>query len=307
MELAERNLADGSPYTILTLGNSTGNVATEPFWSERQGEVKGIHKGHVVQIIGDVVTYRDRKQIRVASIRPLPEGSVNPADLLPSVGSVERYWEVLDGWRNQIQKPRLKRVVDLFYEDDEFRSKYEQCPAAVRGHHAALGGLLKHTTEVAAIARAIARASGADQDLVLAGVLLHDIGKIEGYRWDDIFDYTQAGNLVGHVVLGALMLNRRLDEEAEPVCTELERDILLHLILSHHGRKEFGSPIEPMTLEAEILHYADDASAKTASISDVLKNPLNFADGLLSTPQWTLDKRRVFRGSSDWGAGDEGW
>ena len=248
LEVEARTTADGNPFTLLVLGNGTGRISTEPFWLERQDEIAGIRRGNVVQVVGEVATYRDRLQVRVVSLRPLPAGTVDPASLLPSVGAVDRYWETLDGWRREIAKPRLARVVNLFYGDDDFRRRYEQCPASLRGHHAAIGGLLKHTTEVAAIARTIGRATGADGELVLAGALLHDIGKLESYRWDAAFEYTEAGSLVGHVVLGALMLDRRLDEEAEPPCTETERQILLHLILAHHGRLEWGSPVPPLTL-----------------------------------------------------------
>lgn len=302
LEVEARTTADGNPFTVLVLGNGTGRISTEPFWLERQHEVAGIHRGQVVQVLGEVVAFRDRKQVRVTSLRPLPEGMVDPAGLLPSVGGVEKYWETLDAWRREIQKPRLARVVELFYGEDDFRRRYQQCPASLHGHHAAIGGLLKHTTEVAAIARTIARACGADQELVLAGVLLHDIGKLEAYSWRGGFAYTEAGSLVGHVVLGALMLDRRLDEEAELPCTQTERDILLHLVLSHHGRLEWGSPVMPLTLEAEVLHWADNASAKTASLAEALRNAENFPQGTVSTPQRALDFRRVYRGASDWGA-----
>jgi 3'-5' exoribonuclease len=302
LEVEARTTADGNPFTVLVLGNRTGRISTEPFWLERQDEVAGIRRGHVVQVVGEVVAFRDRKQVRVTSLRPLPEGMVDPTGLLPSVGGAEKYWETLDGWRREIKKPRLASVVELFYGDDDFRRRYEQCPASLHGHHAAIGGLLKHTTEVAAIARTIARACGADQELVLAGVLLHDIGKLEAYSWRGGFAYTEAGSLVGHVVLGALMLDRRLDEEPEPPCTETEREILLHLILSHHGRLEWGSPVMPLTLEAEVLHWADNASAKTASLADALRDAENFPQGAFSTALRQLDYRRLYRGSSDWGA-----
>jgi 3'-5' exoribonuclease len=208
----------------------------------------------------------------------------------------------LDGWRRAIGKTRLKRVLDLFFEDDEFRLQFEGCPASIRGHHAQLGGLLKHTTEVAAIARAVARASGADLDLVLAGVLLHDIGKLESYQWDGVFDHTVVGSLLGHVVIGALMFDRRLEMEHEPPCTQEERQVLQHLILSHHGKLEYGSPVQPMTLEAEVLHWADNASAKTASMSDVLDDEDNFVEGKISKPLWQIDRRRVYRMTCDWGS-----
>ncbi|MBI4421715.1 MAG: HD domain-containing protein [Gemmatimonadetes bacterium] len=302
LEVDQRSTGDGSPFTVLTVGNATGSIDTEPFWLDRQPMVAGVRRGHVAQVIGEVETYRDRTQLKVSSLRVLPKESVDVRSLLPSVGGVDRYWATLDHWRAEIRKSRLKRVVDLFYEDPDFRHRYGQCPASVRRHHAAIGGLLQHTTEVAAIARTIARASGGDSELVLAGVLLHDIGKLESYRWDGLFDYTEAGSLLGHVVLGALMLDRRVRETTPPPCTEGERDILLHLILSHHGRREFGSPVPPMTLEAEILHWADNASAKTADVAAALADVSNFPAQAVSGRIRALEGRRLFKGSSDWGA-----
>jgi 3'-5' exoribonuclease len=269
---AERKRHEGDAYTVLTLGNSTGRMPSAPFWSEDAALVEGIRRGHVVQVIGEVQEYRGRRQIHVtAPLRLLPENSVNLSELLPSVGDVTRYWETLDGWRRDIGRPGLARVLSLFYDDDDFRRRYGQCPASISGHHAALGGLLKHTVEVGAIVRVITRVSGADPDLVLAGALLHDIGKLESYTWDGGFDYTDAHYLVGHVVLGSLTLDRRIAAEPEPPCDDEERAALHHLILSHHGRREFGSPVEPATLEAEVLYWADSASAHTASMADALR------------------------------------
>lgn len=301
LEVDSRTLDSGDRYTLLRLGNNSGEIQTEPFWPGRQNEITGIRKGHPVQVVGEIQMYRQRRQIKVTSIRVLPDDAVELSGLLPSVGPVDRYWQKIDDWRRDLVKPRLKDVLALFFEDDEFRLAFERCPASTRGHHAQLGGLLKHTTEVAVIARAVARSCGADLDLVLAGVLLHDIGKLESYSWHGAFDFTAAGALVGHVTLGALMLDRRLDEEAEPPCTENERLVLLHLILSHHGKLEYGSPITPMTLEAEVLHWADNASAKTTSVADALGDDDNFVDGSVSKPQWSLDHRRVYRSSCGWG------
>ncbi|UCG88617.1 MAG: hypothetical protein JSW71_08785, partial [Gemmatimonadota bacterium] len=126
------------------------------------------------------------------------------------------------------------------------------------------------------------------------------------YSWSGVFDYTVAGSLLGHVVLGALMFERRLNEEKEQPCTEEERQVLLHLILSHHGKLEFGSPVTPMTLEAEALHWADNASAKTASLADVLSDPDSFSEGPVSRPNWQLDRRRVYRHGCDWGLPESG-
>ncbi|MGH7675809.1 MAG: HD domain-containing protein [Gemmatimonadales bacterium] len=299
---ADQRSFEGGAYTVLTLGNASGRIASAPFWAEDQVKVEGVRKGHVVQVMGEVAEYRGRRQLRVASLRPLPPASVDIRQLLPSVGDIAPYWAKLDEWRREVRKPRLARLLATFYEDGEFRSRYGQCPASVAGHHAALGGLLKHTVEVAAIGRVIARVAGADTDLVLTGVLLHDIGKVEAYRWDRLFEYTPAGHLIGHVVLGALLLERRLAEAGAPTCSAEERLLLHHLILSHHGRLEFGSPVMPMTLEAEVLHWADNASARTASMADALKEAEAFGEELVSQRRfWQLDQRRVYRGGSDWG------
>jgi 3'-5' exoribonuclease len=292
------------PHTVLSLGNSTGKIDTEPFWSEDAPKIAGIAKGMVVQVVGEVAIYRGtRRQLRVSSIRPLPDGSIEVRRLLPRVGDVGPYWGPLDRWRSEIRGPRLRAVLGLLYDDPAFRAQYENCPGSTSGHHAALGGLLKHTAEVATIARAIGRAAGADGDLLLAGVLLHDIGKLEAYRWDGVFEGTELNALNGHIVLGALRLDRTVRRVEPMPCTEQELSILTHLILSHHGRLEFGAAVPPLTLEAEILHWADNASARSASMADALRDSGNFdEEKLLSAPVWQVDRRRVYRGRSDWGA-----
>ena len=301
LEVERKSFGD-KDCTVLTLGNSTGRLATAPFWGADQLTVAGIAKSDVVQVIGEVDQFRGRRQLKVTSIRALPRESVDRRQLLPSVGDVSGYWKTLDGWRAEIRGPRLAAVLALFYDDDAFRRRYEECPASLAGHHAELGGLLRHTCEVASIAKQISRVCRANWDLVLAGALLHDIGKLESYTWDGAFEYTDCGSLMGHVVLGALMLERRVAPVVPAPCTERELMLLQHLILSHHGKLEFGAPVQPMTLEAEVLHYADNASAKTASMADVLADGDGFsADAMVSRPDWRIDRRRGYRGASDWG------
>lgn len=293
-----------TPHTILTLGNATGRIQTAPFWASDAHRIAGISKGNVVQVIGTIGAYRDRRQVAVDSIRVLPKEQVDWQHLMPSVGDVTRYWAAVDKWRASLRGPRLARTLALFYDDPEFRARYGACPASTSGHHAELGGLLKHTCEVAHIASTIAKLfEEADPELVLAGALLHDIGKLESYSWDGTFEVTVPGSVIGHVVLGSLMLDRRVQAEATLPCTEEERLLLQHLILSHHGKLEFGAAVVPMTLEAEILHFADNASAKASSMVDALLDPENFAGSaaISSRTIWQLDRRRAWRGRSDWG------
>ena len=298
-DVEQRTQSDGSPFVILTLGNSSGRLKTAPFWSSDVHKVEGIEKGAVVSVIGDVGEYRGDRQLKVSSIRSMPREMVDWARLLPSVGDVAPWWATVDKWIAEMSDGPWRRTVALFYGDGDFRSRYERCPASLNNHHAALGGLLKHTVEVGAIARTMAKAAGASWDMVLAGVLLHDIGKLEAYAWNGLFTMTEAGSLMGHVALGSVMLDRRLDEEEEPPLGDAERLVLQHFILSHHGELEFGSPVCPMTLEAEVLHLADHASASTANLATALKESANFAEGeTVSKPIWSLDRRRVYRGQS---------
>jgi 3'-5' exoribonuclease len=303
LEVSRRDSPKGS-FTVLTLGNATGRLPSAPFWSSRETEVAGVAKGHVVHVVGKVTSYRDAKQLEVKSIRPLLADSVDWTTLLPSAGDVEPYWRRLDELRTGIKGPRLRAVLDLFFCDDEFRRRFEQCPAATAGHHAELGGLLRHTWEVAYVGKSIAKVyRRADPDLVVAGAMLHDIGKLESYRWSGAFEITEAGSLIGHVALGMLMVERKLQETVPAACTDTERLLLLHLIASHHGRLEYGATAQPMTLEAEILHFADNTSAKAESMTTALGSDELFqGDSLVSARgQWTLDNRKVFRGTSDWG------
>lgn len=305
LDVETRGTGD-TAHIILTFGNASGRIGSAPFWSGEQHLVAGVRKGQVAQVIGEVQLYRERRQLKVTSLRILPKNLVDTRALLPSIPDPAPYWEVLDRWRSEIRGPRLRAVLDLFYTDPEFREQYELCPASLAGHHGLLGGLLKHTAEVATIARAASRVAGADGDLVMAGVLLHDIGKLQAYRYDTHFEMTEAGALIGHIVLGSLMLDRAVRSAASMPCTEAELEILQHLVLSHHGRHEYGAPVLPMTVEAEVLHFADSASARTASMADAIGDPENFSEDQLVSARriWTLENRRVFRGESDWGRGE---
>lgn len=304
-EVDERTTKDGKAFATLTLGNATGELKTAPFWEEQLHLIAGIQRGSIAQVIGEAGTYQGASQLRVTSIRVLPEGSVDYGQLVESIPAADRekLWESIDKWIGEMKGKRLRATIALFYDDADFRRRYEQCPAATTGHHDYLGGLLRHTVEVISIGRHVAKIAGADVDLVTAGILLHDIGKLEAYRWDGVLRPTEKNVLYGHVVLGSLELERRMRAATPMPCTEQELDLLQHLVLSHHGVLEYGAPVRPATLEAEIVHFADNASAKTASFNDALSTPANFEkDELVSQKGiWELDKRRAYRGKSDWG------
>ncbi len=219
VERAEKTTAGGDPFIILTLGNASGDIDTAPIWKNllEEGWADGAVRGAAVQAIGQVDRYEARgnakRQLKLtAPVRVLPREGLDLAQFLPHIAEdPQKLWEKMDEMRRGMSSQQLKRVLGLFYDEDAFRLRFERAPASVGGHHSKVGGLLLHVWEVAYIARGMAKAMRAREDVVLAGVLLHDIGKIEAYGigWEG-FTRTSAGHLIEHVILGSMMLDERL-------------------------------------------------------------------------------------------------
>ena len=300
-----------TPHTILTFGNASGRLPSAPVWASERYRIADIIRGQGVRLAGVISTWRDRRQIAIESLEILSPAATPWTELLPSVENPARYWSDIDKLRGEIQAPRLAEVLAIFFDDTKFRNRFQSCPGSLSGHHGKIGGLLQHTCEVAHFSRTLAgHFTRTDAELLLAGALLHDIGKLEAYCWEGIFEMTVPGRVIGHVVLGTLMLDRRIHRADAPPCTATELVQLHHLILSHHGVHEHGAPVLPMTLEAELLHQADLASARGASMEDALADPSLFMseEEISARGVWQLDRRRVWRGRSDWGrvATDDG-
>ena len=287
VDRSEKKTSAGDPFILLTLGNATGKIETAPIWSDKLEWADGAECGSVVQAIGNVTAYgkngTTKRQLALAGpLRVLPAEQADVEAFLPRVAhDLTKLWDWMDRARADIESARLRRVLDVVFGDDAFRVQFEKAPGSTGGHHAKVGGLLLHTYEVTHIAKQTARTMrGANVDLVVAGAMLHDIGKVESYRvGPGGFTFTPCGLLVGHVVLGVLMLERRLAALGETVCTAGQLLELQHLILSHHGKLEYGSPVEPMTAEAEIVHRADESSAKAADFLECLDEPEHFMGG----------------------------
>ncbi len=309
VERLEKIQGNGDPFVVLKLGNASGQIDVAPIWSDKREWADGADRGRVVQAIGQISIYAKtgKRQIQLTGpLRVLPNELVDLSAFLPRIaGDTTRLWDWIDKRRAEITTPALRRVIDLFFADDDFRLKLEQTPGSVRGHHAKLGGLLLHIFEVTSIARQTAKTMGANVDLVVAGALLHDVGKVEAYGIDGgSFDYTTCGLLLGHVVLGSFMLERRLAAAGVTnVCTAGQLLEVQHMILSHHGKLEFGSPVEPITTEAEIVHWADEASAKANDMLESLDEPEHFASGkeVSDKRPWRVGRRIWRRPDGTWG------
>ena len=299
----DKTTKNGDPFAALQLGNATGAIQAN-VWKEQLPDITGIKPGSIVQVIGTVETYQNKRQLKLtAPPRILAAAAANLDEFLPRISvATDKLWEQIDKWRAEMKSARLRKALDLFFADDTFRAAFERTPGAPRGHHAQVGGLLLHIVEVGTIARASARTMHADIDLVTAGALLHDIGKVETYSIGaGGFDYTIAGYLLQHVVLGSLMLERRLVSLPPGTLSEAQVLELHHFIQSHHGRPEHGAAVRPMTLEAELLHWADQASANGNNfIEETVSTELFPTDEDFSVKKsWRLD-RKIWRRTEHW-------
>jgi len=295
---------NGDPYAMLQLGNATGAVSAN-IWKEQLPWIDGVKTGSVVQVIGAVESYQGRRQLKLsAPVRVVAASAVDIDAFLPRISeSAESLWSQVDGWRAACKSSALRQATDLFFANDAFRVLFERAPGAPRGHHAQIGGLLLHVVEVARIARGSVETMHGDVDLVTAGALLHDIGKVESYAINAAgFDVTPAGRLLGHVVLGSLMLERKLRTLPPGTLSEAHELELHHFVQSHHGQPEFGAAVRPMTLEAECLHWADQMSANGNNFNEAVDDPDLFpgAEDFSVRGAWRLDNRRVWRRTHRW-------
>jgi 3'-5' exoribonuclease len=248
-------------YLTLIFSDRSGQLLGR-VWEGAEDVDAEIVQGDVIKLDGEVETYLERIQIRVLRIRSASHGEYDIRDMLPS--SKKDPEEMLNAMRtyiDQINNPHLSALVDAFYGNDDFLQLFIQAPAARRIHHAYIHGLLEHTLELLDLADTVLTLyPQIDSDLLLAGILLHDVGKVREYSWELDIDYTNEGRLVGHIVMADEMIAEAIRQIADfPETLALT---LRHMVLSHHGRYEWGSPRRPMTIEAIALHHLENLSAQ---------------------------------------------
>ncbi|MFH1148222.1 MAG: HD domain-containing protein [Pseudomonadota bacterium] len=260
---------NGLPYLTLNLSDKTGDLEGR-IW-EKTNEWNGLFKkGDYVLIEAQAESFRDQTQLNIMRLEACVPTLVNPADFLPSsVKDIEEMWRELKGISARIKNDHLAELLRNFFRDKAFGARFKTAPAAKRMHHAYLGGLLEHTLSLTRLVSAIIpEYPQLDGDLLLAGTILHDVGKTREFTYppeSSFFDYTDEGRLVGHIVIGAQMVQEKID-----LMRRFPRDlamVLKHLVLSHHGEYEFGSPKRPKTAEAFVLHLSDDLDAKINALS----------------------------------------
>jgi 3'-5' exoribonuclease len=259
--LSVREKKQGGQYLALTLTDKTGTMEAR-MWDEVADALASCSEGCYVKVQGQVSKYQGKFQITLQKMRNAAESEVDPADYLPATRfDVDEMWAELRGYVSQFTNADLKRLVFSFLDDEAIAAAYRSAPAAKRLHHAWLGGLLEHVVTLVRVCVATAPFyAEVDPDLLVTGAILHDIGKTRELHWQKSFGYTLEGQLIGHISIAQGMLVEKVRELA-PFPEKL-RVLVEHMILSHHGKYEFGSPKLPMTPEALLLNVLDDLEAK---------------------------------------------
>ena len=285
----------GEPYLSLTLGDKSGSLDAK-MWDNVAEVEPTFDRDDFVKVRGLVQLFRNKQQLTIHRIRRCQESEIDFGDYFPkTTRNVEQMYGELLSLVGQIENPYLKRLLNNLLNDSEFALKFKQAPAAKSLHHAWLGGLLEHTLSLCQLCQGMTQHyPELDPDLLLAGAVLHDIGKTEELSYSRSFTYTTEGQLLGHMILELDLINQKL-AEIDDFPSRL-KTLVQHLVISHHGEYEFGSPKLPMFPEALVLHCLDNLDSKLSSMQNLIASDTN------PDPEWTtyypMFGRSLFKGSN---------
>ena len=292
-----RTNRNGNSYLQLELMDRTAAISAR-YWNVGEQESRSFEPGDFLLIRGKIQVFQGQLQLIVNTFKRCDPAELDLSDFVPSTPKdVNILLTDLRALLGKVKQPHLKTLVQTFLADAVFMRQFSRVPAGVRHHHAYIGGLLEHVVNLLKVFDRIADLyPELDPDVMRLGIFLHDVGKVRELRYERDFSYSDEGQLLGHLVLGVEMLTEKLSETAgllgEPVPSHLV-DHLKHLIVSHHGTYEFGSPRLPMTPEAIALHHLDNLDAKTHSFARTIK------DDVGGDPRWTTfdpkSNRKLFK------------
>lgn len=288
----QKMTARGVPYLDMTLSDSSGEIGAK-LWDYKEAVHGQYRTNMLIKARGVFVPFNDVQQFRIERIRPVTDAdAVEIADFVPSAPqSGQDMYQALYETAQQFQDADLKQLVCAMLE--EYKEKLQYCPAAFRLHHAVRGGLLYHTLSILRLAQGVVSVYPfVDRDLLFAGIILHDICKVEEFQVEETgiaTGYTAQGELIGHLVRGAMAVERvgsRLGVSADTMM------LVEHMLISHHGDPEFGAAQRPKFLEAEILSQLDLLDARVYEIMQTLDD---VEIGQFSKNQWMLENRKIYR------------
>ncbi len=282
--IAEKSISkkkDGNSFLNITLSDKTGTIKAV-MWDNADETNLKIQKGTPYKVSGNVSEYRNSLQFIIKKIEEINPQDLDYSDFLPSTQhNTDDMFDRLLIILQSVNEPNLKLLLNSFFTDEIFIKNFKLAPAAKHMHHAYLGGLLEHSLSTAILADKISgHYKGINRDLMITGAILHDIGKITEFEYTTHIDYSDKGRLFGHIVLGVEMITDKINN-IKSFPNELEM-LLKHMIISHHGVREFGSPETPKSLEAVLLNMIDDIDAKITGIRQFIDN--NTEDNSSWTP-----------------------
>lgn len=264
-----RNTKEGKPYLRLELGDRSGTIEAR-MWDQIEVVSREVDREDIVKVQGRVEIYRGKPQFSVIQMRKAKPEEVDLADYLPATKEdVEKLYTQLLAEAESIKNPWLKKLNVSILNDPQIVPRYKRAPAAKVMHHAYLGGLLEHVVGLCGLAHQIAEHyPELDLDLLLTACILHDVGKLDELCYDRTIGYTTEGQLLGHIVMEIETVANAIAkiEDFPPAL----KTVVQHLLISHHGQYDFGSPKLPMTREALVFHYMDDLDSKLAAVRSAL-------------------------------------
>ena len=265
-------------FFSLILTDASGKSLELRYWGpDNKDEVnslfESIKKDDVIFVKGKVSSYKGKLQLTVndkESIKKVPKDQYNPSEFIKKgAKDIEKLQKRIDKYIEEIKQPEMKKLINKIF-NERIKEKFKRHPAAISIHHNWVGGLLEHTLEVVKYCELSSKLfPSLDKDLLLTGALLHDIGKLEEMEMTTRIKGTNKGMFTGHLVLGSILVSKKMDEIDMKTKT---KDKILHMMVSHHGKNEHGSPKTPMFPEAVVLHYADDMSTKIAEMIGIVKD-----------------------------------
>lgn len=276
-----RQKRSGEVFLSLILADRTGELDAK-MW-ENAAEVAGVfERDDFVRVKGLLQVFQNRPQLAIHKLQPVPESEIDLADYLPaSKRDREEMFRQLQSWIARMSNPHLKGLLEGLFADPALAQAYRDAPAAKTVHHNWIGGLIEHVLSLCELAQFTARHyPDIDLDLLLAGVILHDIGKVRELEYARSIRYSDEGQLLGHIQIGIQIVLEQV--RRMPDFPPKLRDLVVHMILSHHGQLEFGSPKVPMFAEALLLHHLDNMDSKMESLRALVER-----DPLVEGP-WTM-------------------
>jgi 3'-5' exoribonuclease len=283
-----RQKKTGEPYLTLTLGDRTGEIDAR-MWDNAAEVMDTFERDDFLKVRGLLQVHQGRLQLTVHKLLKQPLDSVDQTDFFPaSTRNIEEMFNELKATVAAIESGPLRALLESFIADPEIARMYKIAPAAKNVHHAFLGGLLEHVLSMCSVAKLLGvHYRDVDMDLLLTAVILHDIGKIHELTYDRSFGYSTEGQLLGHIAIGMRMIDDKI--RAIPEFPERLRTLLQHMILSHHGALEFGSPKVPLFPEALLLHHIDNMDSKMECMRSFIERD-RLVDGCWTTYVSSLDR-----------------